>query len=118
MMTIATQSEGGEKYLYKYPNIKLIKKNSEAAKKVFNKKIDILHIDADHRYESVKKDFCLFAPLVRGGHDIQSYPDDVGKFFNEIEGGRKEKVLEFYGLGFWYSGPQKLDQGIRCKIAA
>lgn len=96
-----------EKYLYKYPNIKLIKKNSEEAKKVFNKKIDILHIDADHRYELVKKDFCLFAPLVRRGgcvmfHDIQSYPNDVGKFFNEIEGGRREKVLEFYGLGFWY----------------
>jgi len=96
-----------EKYMRKYPNIRLIKKNSEEARKIFNKEIDILHIDAEHKYQSVRKDFCLYEPLVRQGgvillHDIVSYPDDIGRFFNEIEGGRKERILSCQGLGIWY----------------
>jgi len=96
-----------EKHLGGYPHIRLIKKTSAEARTSFNYAIDILHIDADHQYASVKRDFNLFEPLVRPGgcvlfHDIVSYPEDVGKFFEEIKGGKKQKILEYNGLGVWY----------------
>ena len=95
-----------EKYLGRYPHIRLIKKTSAEARISFNYAIDVLHIDADHRYASVKRDFNLFEPLVRPGgcvmfHDIVSYPNNVGKFFEEIKGGKKQKILEYNGLGVW-----------------
>ncbi len=59
-------------------------------------KIDFLFIDADHRYEGVKRDFELYKPLVRKGgliafHDIvdteyhHKLDCFVDKFWNEIK---------------------------------
>lgn len=57
------------------------------------KMIDFLFIDGDHTYEGVKKDFNMYAPLVRPGgiiamHDIAKHPPelncDVDRFWNEI----------------------------------
>ena len=56
--------------------------------------VEILFIDGDHSYKGVKKDFEMYAPLVRSGgimayHDIVSGPlESVGgvpKFWNEIK---------------------------------
>lgn len=57
-------------------------------------KLDFLFIDANHTYESVKKDFQMYSSLVRKGgliafHDICKYPSEtnceVDKFWNEIK---------------------------------
>jgi len=70
--------------------------------------IDILHIDADHMYESIKQDFEVWEPLVKSGglvlmHDIESFPDDVGRFFaNDLPTGEKRAARVGAGLGAWY----------------
>ncbi|MGD1842045.1 MAG: class I SAM-dependent methyltransferase [Thermonemataceae bacterium] len=56
--------------------------------------LDFLFIDGDHRYEGVKKDFKLYAPLVKEGglisfHDIAEHPEGwqvgVGQYWHEIK---------------------------------
>ena len=47
-----------------------------------NDRIDFLFLDANHTYEDVKKDYEIYAPLVRKGgflalHDIRNYKGDV-----------------------------------------
>jgi cephalosporin hydroxylase len=57
--------------------------------------IDFLLIDGDHTYDGVRRDFVLYAPLVRDGcpiafHDILPHPEEqsceVDRFWNEIKG--------------------------------
>jgi cephalosporin hydroxylase len=52
--------------------------------------VDFLFIDADHSYDSVKRDFELWSPLVRPGgivafHDVKpDYPGGVPRFWAEL----------------------------------
>jgi len=57
-------------------------------------KLDYLFIDGDHTYSGIKRDFQMYAPLVRTGgvvalHDIRTYNHktkcEVEKFWNEIK---------------------------------
>lgn len=58
-------------------------------------KLDLLFVDGDHSYSGVKRDFEMYAPLVRKGgmigfHDILKHPPEmeceVDRFWNEIKG--------------------------------
>lgn len=74
---------------YEFNNVVIVKADFNELAKVWESPIDILHIDGFHSYEAVKNDYITWAPLVRQGglilfHDTEAYPDDVGRFFNEI----------------------------------
>lgn len=65
--------------------------------------IDICHIDGAHDHASVKHDFDTWFPKVREGgvillHDTESFPNDVGRFFNELPY-PKFKFTHSHGLG-------------------
>jgi predicted O-methyltransferase YrrM len=80
--------------------IRLIQGDShskETLKKVSDRKYDLLFIDGDHSYESVKKDFEMYSPLVREGgmvafHDIFS-KKGVNTFWNEIKNRCENKEI-------------------------
>jgi predicted O-methyltransferase YrrM len=76
--------------------------------------VDFLMIDGDHRYEGVRRDFELYAPLVGNGgliafHDILPHPRvplcQVDIFWNEIKGRYHHLELvdpaEDWGNGQW-----------------
>jgi len=73
-------------------------KTLNKVKKILNgKKIDFLHIDADHSYQGVKRDFELYSEIVRKGgiialHDIYSI-EGVKKFWDEIKPHFKSKEI-------------------------
>ena len=63
-------------------------------KRLANRPINILFIDADHSYESVKKDYEIYAPLctdIIALHDIELYrcesrrDKEVWKFWDELK---------------------------------
>lgn len=72
-------------------NVNLIKGDFTEVSKTWDKVIDILHIDGFHSYEAVKNDYenwikyCHEESIVLF-HDTVSFPNSVGKFFNELEG--------------------------------
>jgi predicted O-methyltransferase YrrM len=86
----------------------------ELLKKLKGRKIDFLFIDGDHRYKGVKKDWTLYAPLVkRNGlvafHDILFHPKipqcKVDRLWNEIKRQyRNREFIDRYddrGWGQW-----------------
>ena len=72
--------------------------------KIWTFPIDILHIDATHDYDAVKRDFEQWRPHVKDEgvilmHDTISYLKHAGKFFDEIEGYYKFNIEKSEGLG-------------------
>lgn len=73
--------------------------------------IDFLFIDGDHTYDGVKRDFALYAPLVRTGglialHDIVPGPEacvgEVPRFWTELRGGGygvTDEIVESWDQG-------------------
>jgi predicted O-methyltransferase YrrM len=95
--------------LREVPNAALWKMTSREASRKWMvdgyPKIDILHLDALHDYESVRDYFDAWEPLVvEGGvimfQHVTSFFEDTGRFFLQLEG-RKSLIPE-HGLGFWY----------------
>ena len=88
---------------FKFNNLEIIKSDFNELSKTWDKKIDILHIDGMHDYNSVKNDFetwykfCDEKSVVLF-HDTYSFINDVGKFFSELEG-FKLNTPSFNGLG-------------------
>lgn len=92
-------------------NTILINENSQDDKTVDNlkkvldsigRKLDLLFIDGDHRYECVKRDFELYKQFVKDGgiiafHDIVKYTlanvCNVHKFWNEIKDGYNHREI-------------------------
>jgi len=70
-------------------NIILIKGDFSTLASTWAQPIDILHIDGNHDYESVQRDFTVWSPFVRKGgiillHDTISFPDGPGRVFSDV----------------------------------
>jgi len=84
-----------------WENVSIVKADSlKAAEQFEDNSLDWVYIDADHRYESVKKDLEAWWPKVReggimSGHDFDRItPDKDPSLF-----GVKKAVVEFFGEG-------------------
>lgn len=81
-----------------------------------NRPVDFLFIDGDHAYDSVRRDFELYSPLVRPGglvgfHDVSDRANDdtegVRRFWAELKAtGRTEECVDpsgglGYGIGVY-----------------
>lgn len=69
--------------------VTLVQSDFTEASKLWSRQIDILHVDGDHSYESVLRDFSNWSTHVTPGgiilfHDIDSFPEGPGKLFREI----------------------------------
>lgn len=97
-----------------FPNAVFHDMASRDARKWWRKKptgkeepIDLLHIDADHRYEAVGEDYRFWRSLVRPGgvilfHDIFLGTKGVARLFSEIHGEKAERDAGGFGLGALY----------------
>ena len=90
---------------YSIDNIEFIKSDFNDLAKIWDKQIDILHIDGLHTYEAVKLDFDTWSKFTNENsiilfHDVEAFPDSVGKFFSEL-GGHKLIHTGSAGLGIY-----------------
>lgn len=108
-------------YKKKYQKLYFLRKDSqkkstkeEIVRKLKGKKVDFLFIDGDHRYTGVKKDWNLYAPLVKENglivfHDILFHPKmpqcKVDRLWNKIKREYDHKeITDIYnnrGWGQW-----------------
>ena len=71
--------------------------------KINNEKYDLIYIDGDHSYESIKEDINIFKQFVKpggiiSGHDYNSLTPGVTTAVNEIFG---EKNIQIYSDSSW-----------------
>lgn len=98
---------------FKINNLEIIKSEFNELSKTWNKEIDILHIDGMHDYNSVKNDFetwykfCNEKSVVLF-HDTYSFINDVGKFFEELEGYKLNTPMS-NGLGVYTKSKEVYD---------
>jgi len=94
------------KYMCFFPQLKIVRMTSVEASKLFyhykkyvnEKYFDLVFVDAEHDYESVKRDILTWAPLVKEngimcGHDYASRERGVIKAVNEIYGEDNIEVI-------------------------
>lgn len=70
-------------------NIHLIIGPFSDVSKKWKRKIDILHIDWAHTYQSVRKQYDIWSPYLKTNgivliHNIAAHPQEVGRFFDEL----------------------------------
>jgi UDP-glucose 4-epimerase len=85
--------------------IEFIKSDFNELAKTWDKQIDMLHIDGLHTFEAVKNDFETWKKFTHEKsiilfHDIECFPNDVGKFFSSLTGYRF-KIKGSCGLGIY-----------------
>jgi len=94
------------RYVCFFPQLKIIRMTSVEASKLFyhykkyvnEKYFDLVFIDAEHDYESVKRDILTWEPLVKKGgimcgHDYASREKEVIKAVDEIYGRDNIEVI-------------------------
>ena len=84
-------------------NITFIKGYFDDVAKIWDKEIDILHIDGFHTYEAVKNDYNTWSKFVKNDgvilfHDTEVESFGVKQFFNELDF-PKTNFKFCYGLG-------------------
>jgi GR25 family glycosyltransferase involved in LPS biosynthesis len=87
---VKTLNDDFNKKNYLNNNIKFIKGYFDNVYDYFNETIDILHIDGLHTIEAVSNDYNKWITKTSENavilfHDVISYPDSVGKVFNDIK---------------------------------
>jgi hypothetical protein len=85
-------------------NVNIIKGDFTDISTIWAKKIDILHIDGFHSYESVSQDFYNWSKFVNDSgvvlfHDVEIF-EGVNRFFSQLEGFKLIKNGSC-GLGIW-----------------
>ena len=100
----------------KLENLEVIKGLFDDVAVTWEKKIDILHIDGLHHYDNCKNDYETWKKFVKKTgvivfHDTMSYPNDVGRLFDEINL-PKFNFTNSHGLGV-VSSNEKLIQEIQ-----
>jgi len=90
---------------YNIANIEFIKSDFNDLAKTWDKPIDLLHIDGLHTYEAVKNDFDTWVKFTNENsiilfHDIECFSNDVGRFFNTLDG-YKFRIKGSCGLGVY-----------------
>ena len=100
----------------KLDNLQIIKGYFDDVAKTWDKKIDLLHIDGLHDYDSCKNDCDTWAPLLEENgvvlfHDTVSNPDGAGYFFSQLEV-PKVNFTNSFGLGV-ASNDEKLIKEIK-----
>jgi UDP-glucose 4-epimerase len=86
-------------------NVEFIQSDFNEASKDWDDLIDILHIDGLHTIEAVKNDFETWIKFTHDDsivlfHDTECFPNDVGRFFNSLDG-YKFRVTGSCGLGIY-----------------
>jgi len=99
---------------YNFDNIVFIQGLFDDVANTWDKQIDILHIDGDHSYESVKNDYETWKKFLKEDsvvmfHDTESFPSTVGKFFRELEMPHKCHFKESAGLGIASKDPKIIE---------
>lgn len=78
--------------------------------------INLLFIDGDHSYPSVKSDYEIYAPLVKNIialHDVIIFKNSVAKFWNELIAANKEtQDKTFITIRAWHGGKFEIGTGI------
>lgn len=77
------------KNLHNFDNTTFIQGYFDKVAETWTQKIDILHIDGLHTYDAVKYDYLTWCKFLKINsvilfHDVESFKDSVGKFFNEL----------------------------------
>ena len=87
-------------------NIEIIMGDFTHVSKIWNKPINILHIDGLHTYEAVKNDFTNWSKFVDDNgiilfHDTAIKHFGIKDFFRELKGGYKLYFTHSAGLGIY-----------------
>ena len=90
---------------YSIDNVNIIKSDFTEFAKTWDTKIDILHIDGEHSYESVSSNYETFNKFLNEDsvvlfHDTISYSNTVGTFFDELCGYKLNRE-QSHGLGIF-----------------
>jgi len=98
----------------------------QAVQKLFPEPLDLVFLDGDHSYDGIKRDFQIYAPMVRPGgmivfHDIVEdnetrygvitggWSGGVPRFWNEVKSGYrhlefvKDRRQDAYGIGVLFA---------------
>jgi hypothetical protein len=99
---------------HQYPNtVRVWRTLFDAAAEVFEKTIDVLHIDGLHTYDEVKKDLNKWLPKLSASgvvvmHGTRAFPDDVGRRFDKLDY-PKTRLDYSTGLGILSKDSTKID---------